>query len=601
MSILASLNCHDEVHLFVGISGITYSRVQSVLFNNAKPIIISHDPKIPIPSNLKHLIQDNNIPLHQRPFDSEIDLLTLGRSQVGGIVDKVYVNLSSNYHPLKKQIFEKCQIYRIPINTTDSSEFSTFTFLSTYKDGDFQLGITTSGKGCKLANRIKREIVSQLPKDLGKVCETVGELRKRIQDEDRLKLAQLYKSEYENFLEMESGEHEEDSVQSSRFNTFISEFNMSEAQKKLQRSRWLSQVVEYYPFSKLASLSLDDLSSAYSNSSIEGEKSSSTSTAKQQETTTDSSAPVASSSSSSSQIDKTIGDSSTGYNPANQTTTTLTTSLPEISKKGSISLVGAGPGSVSLLTLGALSEINTADLVLADKLVPQQVLDLIPFKTEKFIARKFPGNAEAAQEELLQMGINALKEGKKVVRLKQGDPYIFGRGGEEYKYFEGQGYTPIVLPGITSALSSTVNSKIPATQRDVADQVLICTGTGRRGVLPNLPEFVKSRTTVFLMALHRINDLVPELIAKGWDPKVPANIVERSSCPDQRITRTRLEDLVDAVEAIGSRPPGLLVVGYACEVLNKPLLNERWVVEEGYESNEASDSSITSILETLKA
>lgn len=99
------------------------------------------------------------------------------------------------------------------------------------------------------------------------------------------------------------------------------------------------------------------------------------------------------------------------------------------------------------------------------------------------------------------------------------------------------------------------------------------------------------------MALHRISDLVPELIAKGWDPKVPATIVERSSCPDQRITRTRLEDLVDAVEAIGSRPPGLLVVGYACEVLNKPL-TERWVVEEGYESN---DSTVSGILESLKA
>ncbi|CAM9015103.1 unnamed protein product [Wickerhamomyces anomalus] len=487
-----------QVHLFVGVSGLTHSRVQSVLSNKAHPIIITHDPNVSIPTNLKKLVHENKIPLYERQFDLETDLLTLGRSNVGRIVDRLYVNLSSNYSIFKQQIFEKCQIYRIPINTTESLDLSTFTLLSSYSDGDFQFGVTTSGKGCKLANRIKREIISQLPKDLGKVCTTVGGIRQRIKEEDRVKLAELYKNDYEEFLDLESGEHEEDSVQNSRFNTFISEFNMTEAQKKLQRSRWLSQVVEYYPFSKLASLSIDDLSTAYHNSNN------------------------------------------------NEQTNNNQGATP--------SQIGAGPGSVSLLTLGALSEINTADIVLADKLVPQQVLDLIPSKTERFIARKFPGNAEAAQEELLQMGI-------------------------------------------TSALSSTVNSKIPATQRDVADQVLICTGTGRRGVLPNLPEFVKSRTTVFLMALHRISDLVPELIAKGWDPKVPATIVERSSCPDQRITRTRLEDLVDAVEAIGSRPPGLLVVGYACEVLNKPL-TERWVVEEGYESN---DSTVSGILESLKA
>lgn len=576
MSILTSLNCQDEVHLFVGVSGLTHSRVQSVLSNKAHPIIITHDPNVSIPTNLKKLVHENKIPLYERQFDLETDLLTLGRSKVGKIVDRLYVNLSSNYSIFKQQIFEKCQIYRIPINTTESSDLSTFTLLSSYSDGDFQFGVTTSGKGCKLANRIKREIVSQLPKDLGKVCTTVGGIRQRIKEEDRVKLAELYKNDYEEFLDLESGEHEEDSVQNSRFNTFISEFNMTEAQKKLQRSRWLSQVVEYYPFSKLASLSIDDLSTAYHNSNDN------------EQTNNNQGATL------SQSIPKDFSGSSNEPNPVVSDTASKTNLE---TKKGSISLVGAGPGSVSLLTLGALSEINIADIVLADKLVPQQVLDLIPSKTEKFIARKFPGNAEAAQEELLQMGINALREGKKVVRLKQGDPYIFGRGGEEYKYFEEQGFTPVVLPGITSALSSTVNSKIPATQRDVADQVLICTGTGRRGVLPNLPEFVKSRTTVFLMALHRISDLVPELIAKGWDPKVPATIVERSSCPDQRITRTRLEDLVDAVEAIGSRPPGLLVVGYACEVLNKPL-TERWVVEEGYESN---DSTVSGILESLKA
>jgi uroporphyrin-III C-methyltransferase len=547
---LASLNCSDEVHLLIGVSGLTFTRVQTVLANGASPIVITQsDDDSKVSHNLKNLENEEKVQVLRRVVDVESDLLALGRSRVGGVVDKVFVNLPSHESALKKSIFEKCQQNRIPINTTDSAEYSTFTLLSTHIDGDFQLGVTTSGKGCKLANRIKREIVAQLPKDISQICERVGSLRQRIQEEDRFKLSQ-FKDEYEKFLELELGEHEEDAVQSSKFNTFVSEFNMTETQQKLQRSRWLSQIVEYYPFSKLAEISIDDLTSAY-----------------------------ASSTQHESPAEKAILDT------------------PTATKKGAISLVGAGPGSVSLLTIGALHEITTADLVLADKLVPQQVLDLIPFKTEKFIARKFPGNAEAAQDELLTLGLKALKEGKKVVRLKQGDPYIFGRGGEEYIFFEEHGFTPVVLPGITSALSSTVSSQITATQRDVADQVLICTGTGRRGVLPNLPEYVETRTTVFLMSLHRITDLVPALISNGWDPRLPAAIVERSSCPDQRVTRTRLEDLIDAVEAIGSRPPGLLVLGKACEVLTGKI-EEKWRVDEGYDSE---DKQVIEFLKIITA
>ncbi|GME94831.1 unnamed protein product [[Candida] boidinii] len=225
---------------------------------------------------------------------------------------------------------------------------------------------------------------------------------------------------------------------------------------------------------------------------------------------------------------------------------------------------------------------------------------MIPTKTETFIARKFPGNAEAAQNQLLEMGLKALNEGKKVIRLKQGDPYIFGRGGEEFKFFESHGYSPLVLPGITSALASTIVSDIPATHRDVADQVLICTGTGRRGVLPNLPEYNASRTTVFLMALHRIVDLVPELINnKKWDTNLPVAIVEKASSPDQRIVRTTLGNVAEVVQIVGSRPPGLLVTGWACSVLKQLPEGSKYIVEEGYQ-NIQHDNEIKSFLNLLK-
>ncbi|KAK9449407.1 tetrapyrrole methylase [Limtongia smithiae] len=251
-------------------------------------------------------------------------------------------------------------------------------------------------------------------------------------------------------------------------------------------------------------------------------------------------------------------------------------------RKGRIALVGSGPGDPGLLTTSALEAITTADLVLCDKLVPKAVLDLIPEHIETYIAKKFPGNAEAAQQELLNMGLAGANAGKYVVRLKQGDPYVFGRGAEEYIFFKEHGYRCSVIPGITSALAAPLLAAISPTHRQVADQVLICTGTGRNGAAPVMPEYVETRTTVFLMALHRLADVVCWLREAGWSMSVPCAIIERASCPDQRVIRSTLEHITEAFETLGSMPPGLLVTGNTCIVMETVPEGERWTVEEGY-------------------
>lgn len=518
MNLLASLCCSNEIHIvYGGTSNIAALRINSILASGANPILIQEASLENFPESLQDQIKSEKVKwISQTYFKSQ--LLTLGREEVDRFVDRVFVSLDKSDFDLKAQISTDCRRLRIPVNVSDSGNLSTFTLLSTYTSGDFQLGVTTLGKGCKLASRIKRELVSSLPPNINEICNRVGELRQQLKEHDN----------------GEVGDDDDDAVTSSKLNALVREFDMTKEQKAAQRSRFLSQVVEYYPLSELANLTIKTLSKEYSSS--EG-----------------------------------------------------TPNRKEMSKvappaKGVISLVGAGPGSVSMLTLGALQEIHSADLILADKLVPQQVLDLIPQKrTRLFIARKFPGNAERAQQELLELGLESLLKGEKVVRLKQGDPYIFGRGGEEYLFFRSHGFTPNVLPGITSALAAPVYSNIPATHRDVADQVLICTGTGRRGALPDLPDFVETRTTVFLMALHRIVDLIPHLIEeKSWPADLPVAIVERASCPDQRIIRTTISKAAKAVEALGSRPPGLFVAGKACGVLKEEgSPDDEWVVEEG--------------------
>jgi uroporphyrin-III C-methyltransferase len=471
---------------------------------------------------------------------------------------------------LGARISALCKRLRIPINVTDAPQLCSFSLLSTHTDGPLQIGVTTNGKGCKLASRIRREIASSLPSNLGTACTRLGTIRRRIQAEDHFGPLSL------------SGDLEEESLdQSSSFNKLVTEADLDAA--KNRRIRWLSQICEYWPLRRLAAITdadVEDVLNTY-------------------------------------RADPSISS------PALESNTLASRSGK--ARKGCIILAGSGPGHPDLLTRATHKAILTADLVLADKLVPSGVLDLIPRRTPVHIARKFPGNAEQAQEELLALGLASLKVGKIVLRLKQGDPYIYGRGGEEFEFFrrEGFGDRISVLPGITSALSAPLFAGIPPTQRSVSDQVLICTGTGRKGVPSVPPEYVPTRTVVFLMALHRISSLVEDLTTyspgvsskegdsepqKGleeqkapneketrndklykrslWPASAPCAVIERASCPDQRVIRTTLAFVAAAIEEEGSRPPGLLVIGSACEAIVKLDTSREWVVEEGFKGLE---------------
>jgi uroporphyrin-III C-methyltransferase len=405
------------------------------------------------------------------------------------------------------------------VNVADAPNLCSFTLLSTHSDGPLQIGVTTSGKGCKLSARIRREIAASLPLNLGDAVERLGTMRRRIWQEDHaIELSQDIEAE------------EEDIGQPATFNKLVTAESAEAARGR--RMRWLAQVCEYWPLRRLAAITDADVEALLRDYT-----------------------------------------KTTALRAANAEGTGE-------SRMGRIILAGSGPGNPDLLTRAAHKAILSADLILADKLVPSPILDLVPRRATVHIARKFPGNADKAQEELLEMGLEGLQAGKVVVRIKQGDPYIFGRGGEEYDFFRSHGYTPSVLPGITSALSAPLFAAIPTTHRGVADQVLICTGTGRKGAPLDPPEYVASRTVVLLMALHRLAPLIDSLTAKGYPAGTPCAVIERASCQDQRVIRTTLEHVCAAVEEEGSRPPGLLVVGNACAVLRQ--FSQKWVVEEGF-------------------
>lgn len=583
-SLLTAKDCRGHIHLIIGSNSLAGKRCEQSLATGATPILIAPDtPTAPLHYGLAKLVEAKSVTWLRQNFTREL-LTTLGREDVDHVVDAVFITTTSlgssgGKEELNAQdISNLCKRTRIPINVTDSPTLCTFSLLSTHTDGPLQIGITTNGRGCHLASRIRREVAASLPSNLGTACARLGEVRRRIQEEDRLAHVAL----------------EEGLEQSANFNKLVTEEDLDAA--KTRRMRWLSQVCEYWPLKRLAAISDQDVEvvlTSYPGSGAHDTAS--------------------------------IGREPSG--PA------------AIANKGRIILAGSGPGHPDLLTRATYKAILSAHIILADKLVPAGVLDLIPRRTPVSIARKFPGNADQAQEELLEQAYAGVQAGKTVLRLKQGDPFIYGRGGEEVAYFRarGLGDRVVVLPGITSSLSAPLFVGIPPTQRDVADQVLVCTGTGKKGKPPSPPEYVGSRTCVFLMALHRIGGLVAELtkftaqelgesspVAKEddgsapveteitkkgsnkptralWPLNTPCAVIERASCPDQRVIRTTLQHVEQAIEEEGSRPPGLLVVGRACEALYTPEAGRTWVVEEGFRGLDVEDAVVGAAREGMAA
>ncbi|KAK5196581.1 uroporphyrin-III C-methyltransferase [Exophiala xenobiotica] len=567
-ALLTAQSCVDHVHLILGSGPLAASRCFKSIQAGGRPVLVSAETVADLHFNLAPAIEDGKVRHIQREFEEE-DLKTLGRVEVDGYVDAVFATLPAK-DPQTIRISNLCKRLRIPINVVDAPQLCTFTLLSTYSDGPLQIGITTSGNGCKLASRIRREIVSALPPKFGTAVERLGTVRRRIWEED-------YKSQALGTEEGETAdveaEDEEAAAQKHTFNSLVKEDDRDPVVLRTRRMRWLSQICEYWPLSRLAAITDADV------------------------------AAILQAYKSTAQPPAPGSDMASELMPA---------ALP-VARKGIITLAGSGPGHPSLLTIATRTAIENAHLILADKLVPAEILALIPRRTPVHIARKFPGNADAAQEELLQLGLEAMKQGKDVLRLKQGDPYLYGRGAEEFAYFRERGYPVRVIPGITSALSAPLFADIPVTHRAVADQVVICTGTGRKGAAPEPPSYRPSTTVVFLMALHRLESLMKSLTRVSedadeppharrlWPATTPCAVIERASCPDQRVIRSTLQYVCQAVEEEGSRPPGLLVVGSACEVLHS--LGEegrRWSVEEGFRSLDAVGSSSVAELNVLK-
>ena len=236
---------------------------------------------------------------------------------------------------------------------------------------------------------------------------------------------------------------------------------------------------------------------------------------------------------------------------------------------GDFSLVGAGPGDPELLTVAAYRAIcDPLALVIADRLVSPEVLDLV--RGELRVAKKTPGCAEEAQREIYRWITEGLRSDRKVIRLKIGDPFIFGRGGEEILYVrEHLGVEATVVPSISAAIAAPSAAGVPLTHRGVADKVVLTTGFGRDGSEPDLPEFQEFQTVVMLMGVGRVRRVCDLFVSlKNFPKHCPALVIEKATLKNhQRVIIGDLQDLADLVETHQIKAPATIVVGDAVRVL----------------------------------
>ncbi len=232
---------------------------------------------------------------------------------------------------------------------------------------------------------------------------------------------------------------------------------------------------------------------------------------------------------------------------------------------GKVYLVGSGPGDPELLTMKARRLIDTADVVIYDQLPGKAILDSIPQNTEKIDAGKFAGDHRLSQWETNELIIKKAKEGKMVVRLKGGDPYMFGRGGEEAEVLVEAGVEFEVVPGITSAIAAPAYAGIPVTHRDHASMVTFITGhedpTKDETALDweTLARF--DGTIVIFMGVKMLGRNTGELLKFGKDPKTPVALIERGTRPDQRVTIGTLETIADIAKEQGVKAPAITLIG----------------------------------------
>jgi uroporphyrin-III C-methyltransferase/precorrin-2 dehydrogenase/sirohydrochlorin ferrochelatase len=225
-------------------------------------------------------------------------------------------------------------------------------------------------------------------------------------------------------------------------------------------------------------------------------------------------------------------------------------------------LIGAGPGDPDLLTLRAQQLLQQCDVVFYDRLVPPAVLARLRRDVERVFVGKEPGRHRTTQARIHELLIEHARRGRRVVRLKGGDPLVFARGGEELSALSQAGIAVVVVPGVTAALGAAAAVGVPLTHRGVAQSVCFVTAMGEAAAALDWRALAAPlQTVVFYMGAAQLPQIVARLVQHGAPPERYVALVERATLPDQRLIAGRLRDIAARAAAAGVGAPSLLIVG----------------------------------------
>ncbi|MEW6982251.1 uroporphyrinogen-III C-methyltransferase [Colwelliaceae bacterium 6471] len=250
---------------------------------------------------------------------------------------------------------------------------------------------------------------------------------------------------------------------------------------------------------------------------------------------------------------------------------------------GEVALVGAGPGDPDLLTLQAYRIIKQAEVVIYDRLVSKAIMSLLPNDCERIYVGKKQAIHRVPQENINQLLVDHAKQGKKVVRLKGGDPFVFGRGGEEALYLLANNIACHIVPGLTAASACTSYAGIPLTHRQVAQSCTFITGNVQNNGELDLPWHTlndKKQTVVFYMGITSLPMITEQLTSAGRDANTPAALIYKGTQPEQKVYRSTLAQLSSLVEAENIKPPALIIIGDVVSTFK-----EEYLSNIGYLSN----------------
>lgn len=253
-------------------------------------------------------------------------------------------------------------------------------------------------------------------------------------------------------------------------------------------------------------------------------------------------------------------------------------------KSGKVYLVGAGPGDPGLLTLKALKAIKRCDIVIYDALINPDILKYVPSQAEKIFIGHSRKKSRLRQTEVEQIMIEKASEGLSVVRLKGGDPFMFGRGGEEAEALTNAGIDWEIIPGISAGLAVPAYAGIPLTHRECASSVTFI--TGHESINKSTIEWDKIRytfnTLVIFMGITKIKDIINQLLKSNYENTTPIAVIESGTTSNQRVRTGTLGDIIDRVADEPIKTPALIVIGDVIKYRSKLV---KYLSQENFDSD----------------